>query len=53
MIYNLLKNKIERGSYNKESLIMKMDVYLLNNRITENQYNELIGIMNAKESGQQ
>lgn len=50
MIFNLLKNKIERGSYDKESLITKMDVYLLNNRITEDEYNTLIGLMNAKDA---
>lgn len=45
MIYNLLKTKIERGTYNKEELKNKMDVYLLCDRITEEQYNELTALM--------
>lgn len=45
MIYTLLKNKITRGTYEKADLQNKMDVYLLCNRITEEQYNELIELM--------
>lgn len=45
MIYTLLKNKITRGNYNQDDLKNKMDVYLLCNRITEEQYNELIALM--------
>lgn len=45
MTYTLLKNKITRGSYEKEKLISIMDVYLLFGRITEEQYTELIGLM--------
>ncbi len=45
MIYTLLKNKITRGTYDEEELKNKMDVYLLCNRITEEQYNELIALM--------
>lgn len=45
MIYNLLKIKIEKGNFNKEQLLKKIDVYLLNNRITENNYKELISLI--------
>lgn len=45
MIYTLLKNKITRGTYDKEELKNKIDVYLLCNRITEEQYNELMALM--------
>ena len=45
MIFTLLKNKITRGTYDKEDLKNKMDVYLLCNRITEEQYNELTVLM--------
>lgn len=45
MIYTLLKNKITRGNYNQDDLKNKMDVYLLCNRITEEQYNELTALM--------
>lgn len=42
MIYKLLKTKIEKGNYDKEDLLKKMDVYLLRNRITAEQYEELV-----------
>ena len=45
MIYTLLKNKITRGTYDKTDLVNKMDTYLLFNRITEEQYNELMALM--------
>lgn len=45
MIYTLLKNKITRGTYDKADIINKMDTYLLFNRITEEQYNELMALM--------
>ena len=45
MIYTLLKNKITRGNYNQDDLKNKMDVPLLCNRITEEQYNELMALM--------
>lgn len=45
MIYKMLKAKIENGTYDKEDLLKKMDVYLLKNRITEEQYHELYELM--------
>ena len=45
MIYTLLKNKITRGTYDREDLKNKMDTYLLFGRITEEQYAELTGLM--------
>lgn len=45
MIYKMLKTKIERGTYDKDDLLKKMDLYLLKDRITEEQYNELFGMM--------
>lgn len=45
MIYKMLKTKIEKGTYDKEDLLKKMDVYLLKDRITEEQYNELFEMM--------
>lgn len=41
------KTIIERGNYNSESMLKKLDVFLLNDRITEDQYNELAGIMKS------
>lgn len=48
MIYNLLESKIERGNFNREELLKKMDVYLLNDRITQDDYSKLVALMDAK-----
>ncbi|MDD3139756.1 MAG: hypothetical protein PHX08_12385 [Lachnospiraceae bacterium] len=45
MIYKNLVKVITRGTYEKEDLLNKMDIYLLNNRITEEQYSELTALM--------
>ncbi len=45
MLYKNLVKMITRGSFVKEDLLSKMDIYLLNNRITEEEYNELIALM--------
>lgn len=45
MTYARLKKLIERGAYKKEDMLNKLDVFLLMNRITEEQYQELIGMM--------
>lgn len=45
MLFNMMKTMITRGTYDKEDMLKKMDVFLLNNRITEEQYTELVGLM--------
>ena len=40
MTYARLKKLIERGAYNKEDMLNKLDVFLMANRITEEQYQE-------------
>lgn len=45
MTYARLKKLIERGAYKKEDMLNKLDVFLMANRITEEQYQELIGMM--------
>jgi hypothetical protein len=40
-----MKTMITRGTYDKTDMLKKMDVFLLNNRITEEQYNELTVLM--------
>ena len=45
MTYARLKKLIERGAYKKEDMLKKLDVFLMANRITEEQYQELIGMM--------
>ena len=45
MTYARLKKLIERGAYKEEDMLNKLDVFLMANRITEEQYQELIGMM--------
>ena len=45
MTYARLKKLIENGAYDKESMLSKLDVFLMANRITEEQYRELVGLM--------
>ena len=40
-----LKKLISRGAYDKEDMLNKLDVFLMANRITEEQYQELVGMM--------
>lgn len=49
MTYIYCKKVIENGTYGtKEDMMIKIDVFLLNNRITQEQYNELIVLLNTK-----
>lgn len=48
MTYNVCKRLIQNGNYEKEDMATKLDIFLLNNRITQEQYNELVGLMNEK-----
>lgn len=44
--YNLCKKLIQNGNYGeKEDMLIKLDVFLLNNRISQTQYNELIEML--------
>lgn len=45
MTYARIKKLIEKGAYEKEDMLNKLDVFLMANRITEEQYQELIGMM--------
>ena len=44
-IYDVLKRVIERGGYDAQSIQAKMDVFMLYNRLTIEQYDELMGLM--------
>jgi len=44
--YKVCKRLIQNGNYEKEDMLIKLDVFLLNDRITQEQYNELVGLMN-------
>jgi hypothetical protein len=48
MIYTLLKRVILAGNYNKEDMLNKLDIYLFYGRITEEQYAELVALVNAE-----
>lgn len=50
MIYALCKKVIESGNYEYQSMLNKLDVYLLGNRITIEQYNELKAMMDAAQA---
>lgn len=46
--YTNCKKVIANGNYGtKEDMMVKLDVFLLNNRISEEQYNELTNLLNA------
>ena len=45
MTYAGLKKLIENGAYDRESMLSKLDVFLLASRITEEQYQELVGMI--------
>lgn len=47
MIYKLIKRIIETGNYDKTDIQNKLDVYLVFDRITQEQYEELSGMMNV------
>ena len=49
MIYTLCKKQINTGNYDYAAMLNKLDVYLLGNRITLDQYNELKGLMDAQQ----
>ena len=47
MIYKVLKRIVDRGVYDPEDIKNKMDVYLAFDRITQEQYNELLKIIES------
>lgn len=49
MTYDLCKKVIEKGTYGpKEEMLIKLDVFLLNNRITQEEYEELANLLENK-----
>lgn len=49
MTYERCKKLIQNGSYEQEDMLKKLDVFLLADRITTEQYDELAGMMQKKE----
>ena len=53
MTYRNCKTLIENGRYQAEDMLNKLDVFLLNDRITQSQYKELAALIQAaQEEGQ-
>lgn len=48
MTYKNCKKLIENNRYEYEDMLNKLDVFLLANRITTDEYKELIELMNSK-----
>lgn len=46
MTYTYCKKIIQSGNYEKEDMQDKLDIFLLNNRISQEQYSELKELMN-------
>ena len=46
--YKMCKTLIEKGRYEKSDMMMKLDVFLLGDRITKEQYDELASMMNEE-----
>ena len=44
-IYEILKRVIGRGGYDKSDLINKMNLYLLYDQLTTEQYDEIMALM--------
>ena len=45
MAYNLMKRIILRGGYDKDDVMDKLDAFLAADRITADQYRELVNLM--------
>lgn len=48
MTYDRLKKIILNGIYDKESMLSKLDVFLMADRITEEQYQELVALIESQ-----
>lgn len=45
MAYKLMRRIIERGSYDRESTLLKLDAFLAADRLTTAEYQELVAMM--------
>lgn len=48
MTYKNCKKLIENGRYEYEDMMNKLDVFLLGDRITQSEYEELVKMMNDR-----
>ena len=49
MTYNLMKRIIERGGFDREDVLEKLDTFYAADRITTEQYNELVKLAKGVE----
>ena len=49
MTYRLMKRIIEKGGYDRESTMLKLDVFLMADRISAEEYQELSELMGGRE----
>lgn len=47
LTYVNCKKLIEIGRYEKEDLLNKLDIFLLNDRISQSEYEELVNMINT------
>lgn len=50
MAYKLMKRIIERGGYDREDVMNKLDAFLAADRLTVAQYQELVAMMGGGEN---
>ena len=50
MTYKLMKRIIEKGKYDKESTMQKLDVFLMADRISVEEYQELTEMMEGRDN---
>lgn len=51
MTYKLMKRIIQKGGYDRENTLQKLDVFLMADRITPEEYQELVELMGGGENG--
>lgn len=49
MTYKLMKRIIQKGGYDVEATLQKLDVFLMADRITIEEYQELVEMINEQE----
>lgn len=49
MTYKLMKRIIEKGGYDREATLLKLDVFLMADRITPEEYQELVEMMGGEQ----
>lgn len=46
--YKLMKRIIQKGGYDRENTLLKLDVFLMADRITPEEYQELVELMGGE-----